>query len=165
MDAGRIIWHLLKPMKKTATVFVSSGKVSSPDLMTMLRGLPDGSYKVGIEEEYRQRSPNQNAFYWWPFLDCLGECMGELIPEMDKKSRTKAKDTIHEFLKGKFLDQKVIKNPRDRRKKIKLTPSTANLSTREFEEMMEKARVFFGQWGWSLPYPNGDIPPHLLDPY
>lgn len=130
------------------------GNMKSDWLKAYISKMRDGEYTVEIVKVRKNRSLNQNDFYWWPFLDSLCDCMGEIIPEMDEKSRKEAKDGVHDYLKGRFLKGKEIRNPNDRRQRIKLPQSTSYLSTEEFEQFLETVRVYFWKWWWKLPYPN-----------
>ena len=80
----------------------------------------------------KDRSNNQNRYYWGIVVDIIGKELGYTA------------DETHEALKMKFL--------LDRRGKIPTVRSTAVLTTKEFEDYLEDVRM------WASKFLNISIP-------
>lgn len=83
-----------------------------------------------------QRSNKQNKYYWKVVIGYIADYTGYLP------------DEVHKGLAGKFLcDYTISELPRVR--------STAELSTSEFEEYLERCRDFGAEFfGLDIPEPN-----------
>ena len=102
---------------------------------------------ITIEKKKKRRSNPQNAYYWsvvlpmmqTGFYNNLGEHVG--IQE------------AHEFLKGRFLFREVVNQ--ELGEVIKLSKSTTELSTIEWETYMDQIRSFSTEFlGINIPLPN-----------
>lgn len=127
--------------------------------------LKDWEYYLDLKKKRKIRSPNQNNFYWWPFLDCLLTEMWEINKEMMSLSEIDiVKEAMHEYLKKEFnLSENsylTFRNPNDKRKRFSIPiwtwKSTTELDTKEFEQYLERIRNHFASWGWKLPYPEDE---------
>lgn len=113
---------------------------SSPSLKDSIDNLSEWNFVISIEREKKIRSPNQNRFYWWVFLPVLTET-GYTVEE------------LHELFKKMFLS-KTKRLTKLGRKTITITKSTAELSTIEWEDFIQKIRDFIQPLGYILPIPN-----------
>ena len=87
-------------------------------------GQTDGWYVLGIKKWYKQRSKDQNNYYWGVVIETLCEYTGYTPDEM------------HDCLKRKFL-----KSMEDQFG-FEHTQSTRSLTTTEFEEYIENIKIF-----------------------
>lgn len=99
---------------------------------------------IDIRKRHPKRTNNQNRYYWGHIIKTLADALGYLPDEM------------HEILKHKFLtiEKKIIYDGEELETVI-ITKSTANLKTVEFEEYLEKIRVWSNlELGIMLLLPN-----------
>jgi hypothetical protein len=116
--------------------------VLTTDLGTYVKSLKDGIYSWEIKKYNRLRSNDQNEYYWWVVIKILSLETGYEEEEM------------HEILKSMFLSEKE-RLRWDRRKKVTITKSTSALSTKEFEEFLEKVRRWAAKTlSCYIPLPN-----------
>jgi hypothetical protein len=131
---------------------VLNGKLEkNRDLLSdVIQSLEGKDIVITIEKKKRKRSNPQNNFYWGivlpmmqtGFYNNLGEHVG--IQE------------AHEFLKGRFLFREVVNQ--ELGEVIKLSKSTTELSTIEWEEYMDQIRAFGLEFlGITIPYPDSQI--------
>jgi len=117
---------------------VDTGKVGIDRAFKQyIETLKDGQYIISVKKQNKERSTNQNAYYFGVVVAMIAKEIGYTPSE------------THEALKHKFLiyEGDLLK--------IK---STTELSTIEFEEFLTKVRVF------SAEYLNIYIPlPHETD--
>jgi hypothetical protein len=97
-------------------------------LYETLKGLKPCSYWVELKQFRDTRSNRQNAYYWGVVIKILSDHTGFDPEEM------------HEVLKQKFLTKFVV--IQSTAEEVKITRSTSNLSTEEFEKYMEDVRRF-----------------------
>lgn len=91
--------------------------------------------QVTIGKKQRNRSENENRYYWGVVVNILADYCGYMPQEM------------HEALKWKFL--------RKTDGKLETVRSTASLSTNEFEEYLEKIRIWANtELSILIPLPN-----------
>lgn len=86
------------------------------------------------ERKYLRTLP-QNSYYW----NCVVRLLAETFGWDD--------DTMHDFLKGKFLSKFV----NWKGKEIRVVGSTARLNTAEFSEYVEKCKVWATSEGVIIP--------------
>ncbi len=92
---------------------------------------------LSVKLPSKNRSNNQNRFYWGVLIDIIGKELGYTA------------DETHEALKMKFL--------LDRRGKIPTVRSTAVLTTKEFEDYLEDIKRWAAEFlNVVLPDPNGE---------
>jgi hypothetical protein len=104
-----------------------SKKSDKERLYKALKGLREAPYQVELKVDRGQRSGNQNKYYWGVVIAILGDFLGYEHEE------------IHELLKAKFLKYvKTLPNGES----VELTKSTKNLNTKEFEDYLERIRIF-----------------------
>jgi len=95
----------------------------------------DKEVEVIVRKLKKERSNEQNRYYWGVVIKLLSEHIGYIDEEM------------HEALKLKFL--------RDDSRKIPTLRSTTDLTTIEFEEYLEKIRIWAAQeLNCYIPLPN-----------
>lgn len=101
---------------------------------------------VQVETYYRQRTPGQNSFYWYIFVQEQIECFKEFWGE------TYSKDEIHEWNKANFWgEEKVIEATGEL---IKTPASSTSQNTVQWEEKLENIRQWFRQkFSWEISYP------------
>ena len=132
---------------------VLNGKLEkNRDLISeVIQSLEGKDIVITIEKKKRKKRSNpQNSFYWsvvlpmmqTGFYNNLGEHVG--IQE------------AHEFLKGRFLFREVVNQ--ELGEVIKLSKSTTELSTIEWETYMDQIRAFSTEFlGIQIPLPNDTL--------
>lgn len=105
-----------------------------------LTGLEGKEVDVIIKRPKKHRSLKQNSYYWGVVIALISKEMGEIEPE-----------ETHDFLRNKFLKEGIdIKG-----KRYEIIRGTSSLSTKEFEEYVEKCRVWANQsLNLNIPLPN-----------
>lgn len=99
---------------------------------------------ITLDKERKQRSVNQNAYYWSTVIATINKSLGYY----DNDSN------IHEYLKSKFLS-KVIINPINKDENITIIRSTSDLNTLEMEEYLTAVRGFASsELNIFIPLPN-----------
>ena len=131
---------------------VLNGKLEkNRDLISdVIQSLEGKDIIITIEKKKKKRSNPQNAYYWsvvlpmmqTGFYNNLGEHVG--IQE------------AHEFLKGRFLFREVVNQ--ELGEVIKLSKSTTELSTIEWETYMDQIRAFATEFlNITIPLPNNTL--------
>jgi hypothetical protein len=105
-----------------------------------LYGLNDKEVEVIIRKPKKHRSLKQNAYYWGVVIPLVAREMGEI--ELEE---------THDFMRNKFLRKGIdIKG-----KRYEITRGTSSLSTVEFEDYLEKCRVWANlALQLNIPLPN-----------
>lgn len=94
-----------------------------------------------VRKDKRNRSTVQNAYYWF------------LLTMLETETGND-KDDLHEYFKYMILDNGTV-SIAVFETKIPIRPSTTKLTTLEFEDYLEKIRVFASrELGIFLPKPN-----------
>lgn len=106
----------------------------------VLKNLKAVPYLIELKQYRDNRSNKQNAYYWGVVIEILSAHTGF------------SKDEMHEVLRNKFLRKyKVLPTGEE----IKITKSTAELNTVEFENYLESIRKFSDiELGVTIPLPN-----------
>lgn len=132
---------------------IENGKNNKPhDLMRFysninLNRFLDGVYRITIEKLFRQRSINENAFYWGPFMD------DEILVLRQAGWIFANKDELHEWNKKTFNQKEIINEQTGEIDTY--AGSTRDLETFNFEDYLEKIRIKFREmFNAKLPYPN-----------
>jgi len=99
-----------------------------------------GDVMITIDKRYKQRSDKENRYYWGVVLPLLCEYMGYTDEEM------------HEAIKWKFLRKETLLQPKY--EELPTVRSTTTLTTIEFEELMEKIKIWAAEFGILIPDPN-----------
>lgn len=113
---------------------IEGGKITFDDPKAYLKIIKDLEGKrvelvIKKFKEYKERSLDQNAYYWGGIVTPLAEELGYTTDEM------------HEVLKMHFLGTKrEVKGRGGKVKMLYRSGSTASLSTAEFEALMSKIR-------------------------
>ena len=111
---------------------------------------------ITIKEQGKQRSSQQNAFYWGVVIPAVKELF-------EAAGTTCTPEDVHCYLKehvGGMM--KIIFLPDGSRRAI--VESSIKLSTKEFEDYMEKVRAWAAGWGVQIPLPHEDVEvPSWLD--
>lgn len=120
-------------------------KLANPEQFKAAIASLKGEVIVKVAKKERIRSLNQNSYYWGVIIKYLCDYTGETDPER-----------IHDALKMKFWARPVGDGKLGR---ALLAPgSTTDMTTRDFEEYVEKCRNFAAQeLGIVIPLPNEDI--------
>jgi hypothetical protein len=131
------------------TYRIEGGKFTRPDLVKGLflrayRLYEGDRVEVRIVPQPRKRSLKQNAYYWGVVVPCVQECLAAIGTLCER-------ETVHEFLKLKFLNRDTILDP-ETEKFIPVSGSTAKLSKDDFSDYIEKIRE------WTLEYLGAHIP-------
>lgn len=116
---------------------------------------PEGTiYKVELEKLYATRSILQNRFYWGCVVEPLRHYLGVETPEM-----------MHEILKQRspILAEKIRLNF-DKRRRMVVVRSTAELTTVRFEEYLQEIRDWakLPPFNFKIPLPN-EVPEYYYD--
>jgi hypothetical protein len=126
---------------------VTKGKTTCGGAINLaLTAFNDKWVSITIKELKRGRSLSQNNFYF----GCVVPVIVELLREYGNDADC---DIAHEFLKSSFL-------PPAGRKRVKVgkviveSLSTTWLSTIDFEEYLERIRVFAAEHNYQICYPN-----------
>lgn len=134
----------------TALTFISkieNGKTTcSAAIAKALRSFEGKWLSITIKERKRARSNSQNAFYHAVIIPHMMELLRDFGNDVDH-------DMTHEFCKAMFMPPSGIKKT----KIGKITHearSTTWISTVDFEEYLERVRVFAAENGYVLPFPN-----------
>jgi hypothetical protein len=116
-----------------------SSKLDKERLYNVLKGLKSIPYLIELRVNRNNRSIPQNKFYWGVVINILSNHTG-FEPE-----------EVHEVLRAKFLKYRTVVFEEE----IEVTKSTKNLDTKEFEEYLEKIRMFAAQeLDVQIPLPN-----------
>lgn len=102
---------------------------------------------VSVREVKKPRSLKQSRFYQGPFIEAFRQCLlscGQRVSH----------DDIHAGLRDSYAKNGyTILLPGGT--PFRVPPSTARLSTVDFEGYLEEIRAdFAGKFGWQLPIPN-----------
>ena len=110
-----------------------------------LNGIVKGRWLVTITKYKKSRSLNQNNFYH----GCVVPAVKDGLVDMGFDKYLMDNETVHEFLKSKFLKQDVGVESGEF---ITITKSTAKLSTTEFIDYIAEIQA------WSSTFLNIYIP-------
>lgn len=118
-----------------------------PMFLEMLSRQAGKGISVLVRVEGKRRSPAQNGYYYGVVVGMIQNAIkdewGELL----------TKDEAHELLKQNCNWKEVVNTATG--ESVKLAQSTANLSTMEFEEYLEKCRRFAEEYlNVRIPLPN-----------
>lgn len=103
---------------------------------------------ITVQKYVKRRSLNQNAFMHGPFLEALGDFLNECGSDSTPSA-------VKEFFKKMFGVYETVHLPDGTVERV--PKSTADYSTVECEEAMEKARAWAADWGCMLPFPNESL--------
>ncbi len=114
-----------------------SGKIENGQIIvwnkSILKQYEGQMIDVWIDKQRKNRTLSQNAYYWGVIVPLICEEWGE------------DKNTVHDYLKKRFLSyRKVIKTPKGE-KMVELIGSTAKLNTSEFTDFNEKVKMWASQ--------------------
>ena len=140
-------------MKITTLAIINNGKLTLRERRTFiaqLSQLPDCEGVLIFQKKQRNRTNNENRYYWGVIVKCW---QGLILNEWGESWSA---ETTHEFLKDNFnytehySEQSVVV--------FKRTLSTANLTTTDFEAFTERCRRgAFENFGAVIPLPNEDL--------
>lgn len=139
---------------KTYTAKVTKGKISLPDadrqeIAQVMQRMEGKFVCMTLAESKKPRSVKQNAFYWGsivPAVHVIFESAGNNMHE----------DEVHEYLKEHV--GKLVKFIRLNGENYKVVMSSTKLNTMQWEEYMDKIRVWASENELQLPYPNESLP-------
>jgi len=111
--------------------------------------LPDWIYKA--EKPKSNRSLQQNRLYWGWFLK-------HLVKFHEEKGDIYTLEQLHEAFKVSLLKKRIYNKVWNKRKWISDIWSTAELTTKQFKDYMEKInKMYMDAEGWQVPEcPNED---------
>lgn len=119
-------------IEKGHLVFSNADAVSA-----YLRGFVTGQeLDVTISKRTKPRSTSQNSWYFGGILPVISRETGHTVEE------------LHEIFKRKFLDRKIIKY---RDQNIAVPGSSADCTTQEFSEYIERIRAEAAELGIQIP--------------
>lgn len=105
---------------------------------------------VTIDIESRKRSVQQNHYYYGVVISLIQEAL------RDEWGESLTKEETHELLKQHCNWKELVNN--DTGESLKIPQSTADLTTMEFEEFLERCRRFaFEYLNVSIPLPNEQV--------
>jgi hypothetical protein len=114
---------------------IEDGKITNPKVAAKAWDeLKDGSYWVKIVTK-KQRTLNQNAYYWTSVLDIVLTGLQDI-----GYREVKTKDEVHEICKSLFLKTKIVNQ--ETGEVIETVGSTTELTTTEFNEYIDR----IAQW-------------------
>lgn len=147
---------ILKLLPVTLKSIVVAGKLPEVDkgLLTHLLENSEGKTVTLTLDYYVQRRSNaQNAFYW----PVIVEYVLEGLIDAGHRRESLDPETVHEFLKGKFLKhlKRRIVNPITK-KYITRQPKTSQLNTWEFIDYMEAIIIWSAEM-LSIQIPDPDL--------
>ena len=117
----------------------TGGQIIQVFLKEILQGLKDGNYSIEIILKRVTRTLQQNRLYF-AYLWMIAEEVGYISEEISKYEKSEIVDALHEVYKNKFIKWKTIKSAKDKRKRLKIDPTTTTMDTKEFTEYIEKIR-------------------------
>lgn len=107
----------------------------------ILKSLKETRYVIQLKQFRKNRSGNQNRYYWGVVLDILSKDTGF------------TKDEMHEVLKRKF--NPVVKVLKATGESWVVAGSSAELDTADFETYLEQVRIFaITELDILIPLPN-----------
>jgi hypothetical protein len=114
-------------------------------LLDKIRGM-DGSYRLEIVKHRKRRSDRQNRYYWGAFMQPFADYLSA-------QGETVTADEVHSMFKAKFLRSTVIDRKTGEAIGVKVK-STAELSTEEFNEYLDKVGMWLSERGFQVPEPE-----------
>src|SRR3972149_2116200 len=143
---------MTRPKEIKSKVVIKDGKmkiIRRKDFDEFVKNCQDGNYQIILKRIFRQRSINQNAFYFGPFLDA------EMSSLYDEGYHLPNKDYLHEWNKKNFLVDKLVNETTG--EIMDVVKPSSSLTTVEWEDFMESIRITFREnYMTELPYPNND---------
>lgn len=119
-----------------------------------------GRYDMSMKLKRQVRSNQQNRYYW----ACLGMIateVGYITADMEKEERAEIINALHDIFKERILGTTTIRSSKDRRRRIKVKSSTADLDTSEFAKYMDKIKELHPY----LPDPDDSHLTDFIDQY
>lgn len=116
-------------------------------IASQMRALAGSTVTISITKFVRKRSDNQNRFFHGPFLTAC------VLMYHDAGNIDMDDEAVKEDLKELFgLRHAAVTRPDGT--VVRPLKSTADYTTIEMEDFMEKLRSHFAPFGYSLPFPN-----------
>lgn len=130
-------------------VHIKDGQITNRQIVGLaFRSLPDGAYSVKIKQKQKDRSLKQNAYYFSICVPMVREGLYEL-----GYRNIKTNDQAHSIVKNLFLKRSHVIE--ETGLTIEEIPSTADLSTMQFNEYIENIIQWGAEYlGIQIPYPN-----------
>lgn len=133
-------------MKKSYKVEVVNGEVIilDPNFLADLEAIDNPKLSLMMSTMTRDRSQNQNAYYWGVIIRMIAEDTGG------------DEDKVHAFLKAEFGQMEQVTFVGKRDTLIKQIPiSSTKYSTVEFEDYLAKCRMWAADFlGIIIPLPH-----------
>lgn len=122
----------MKPIYADGIITEGRLKLANPSQFKATIAHLKGEVRIKVFKKEKPRSLNQNSYYWGVVIKMICDSTGEMEPER-----------VHDALKMKFW---TIPVGDGRFGRALLTPgSTTDMSTVQFEEYVEKCRLFAAQ--------------------
>ena len=131
-----------------------TGKISVPRRMEKEVGEKFKGQRIEIifRKKKKHRSTEQNAYYWGVVVPYVLEAFIELGNDLQEGNPEHAQ-LIHDFLKRRFLPSRKVCDANQ--ELVELTPSTADLTTTEMMEYIERVCLFAAEsLNVAIPQPN-----------
>lgn len=105
---------------------------------------------ITVDVKSRKRSVQQNCYYYGVVIALVQEAL------LNEWGESLTKEETHELLKQHCNWKELVNN--DTGESLKIPQSTADLTTTEFEEFLERCRRFaFEYLNVSIPLPNEQV--------
>lgn len=115
------------------------GQIIQVFLKEILQGLKDGNYSIEIILKRVTRTLQQNKLYF-AYLWMIADEVWYISEEMSRIQKSKIVDELHKLYKKKFIKWETIRSSKDKRRRLKIDPTTTTMDTKEFTEYIEKIR-------------------------
>ena len=130
---------------------VSDGKIPlhvSKGVGDILRKMTGKTVRITLQENRKQRSNPQNAFYYGVVIPCVQQMFSNAGTEADMQ-------TTHEYLKRYVGNLTKLINTPDGKQQV-VTRSSTELNTIDWEVFVEQIRAWAATFGVEIPFPNED---------
>lgn len=125
-------------------------KRNRPLIKKAIQSMEGKEVYITIRKATKQRSNNQNAYYWGVIIPISQNAIADVWGEIWSKEKT------HDFFKIQFCFEEKINESTG--EIIKSPKSTTEQTTTQMEEYHEQIRQFMQEWfNVQIPLPNEEI--------
>lgn len=142
----------MKYTREFRAIVLPGGKLPidiSNEIKSLLDYLSGKDVVIGIKLFTKRRSNKQNRYYWSVVVRTICQMMQDAGNEMDE-------DETHDFLREEVGKLKMAIIDPSGEPYFKLR-STTDLTTKEFEDYLEKIRAFAARFGYAIPMPQEEL--------